>query len=183
MSESGILRGDPCVRITDTYERIWRTRMEGLPFLNPRLRVEAVGFRAWEGQWLGALVTPWSLNLLLLPGEGEWTSLPAGSERFVDFPAGCFRFIAGHEATLGESHSCSLFSPVLEFTDHDVARLTAEAALVGLFDAALAPTDDHVLREREPGAEAIAGEADAAAVSKRDFLSGRFSGAPHGDRE
>jgi [NiFe] hydrogenase assembly HybE family chaperone len=182
MSEAFIPRGDPCVRITDTYERIWRTRMEGLPFLNPKLRVEAVGFRAWEGQWLGGLVTPWSLNLLLLPGEGEWTSLPAGSERFVDFPAGCFRFIAGREATLGESHSCSLFSPVLEFTDHEAARLTAQAALVGLFDPALASTDDHVLREHEAEAEANADEPIAAAVSKRDFLSGRFSGTSHGDR-
>lgn len=182
MSEAGILRGDPSVRVVETYERIWRTRMQGLPFLNPKLRVEAVGFRAWEGQWLGALVTPWSLNLLLMPGEGEWTSLPAGSERFVAFPAGCLRFIAGHEATLGESHSCSLFSPVLEFTDHEAARLTAEAALVGLFDAALAPPDDHILSGRRPEAEAIADEPIAAAVSKRDFLSGRFSGTPHGDR-
>lgn len=165
MSEAVIPRGDPSARIVDAYERIRRTRMEGLPFLNTRLRVEAVGFRPWEGQWLGALVTPWSLNLLLMPGEGEWTSLAAGAERFVAFPAGCFRFIAGHEATLGESHSCSLFSPVLEFTGHEAARLTAEAALAGLF---------------EP--EALEDPPAPAAVSKREFLSGRFPGAPHGDR-
>ena len=158
MSEALPRRGDPSVRITDTYERIRRSRMEGLPFLNARVRVEAVGFRPWEGQWLGALVTPWSLNLLLLPGEGEWTTLAGGSERFVVFPAGRFRFIVGHEASLGETHSCSLFSPVLEFADHEAARLTAEAALVGLFDAAHAPADDHVLREHQA------------------------SGTPHGDR-
>jgi [NiFe] hydrogenase assembly HybE family chaperone len=163
MSEAVILRGDPSVRVADAYERIWRTRMQDLAFLNPNLRVEAVGFRAWEGEWLGALVTPWSLNLLLLPGEGEWASLAAGSERFVTFPAGCFRFIAGHEAGLGESQSCSLFSPVLEFADHEAARLTAAAALAGLF-----------------AADALADEPRA--VSKRDFLRGRVSGAPHGDR-
>jgi [NiFe] hydrogenase assembly HybE family chaperone len=177
MSESAIPRGDPSVRVGDAYERIWRTRMQGLPFLNERLRVEAVGFREWQGQWLGALVTPWCLNLLLLPGNGEWTPLAAGAERFVAFPAGRFRFIAGHEASLGESHSCSLFSPVLEFTDHEAARLTAEAALAGLFDAANAAAEDHDARAHEPGRET-----HAAPVSKRDFLAGRFSGASHGDR-
>ncbi len=163
MTESAIVRGNPALRVTEAYERIWRTRMRDLAFLNPNLRVEAVGFRAWEGQWLGALVTPWSLNLLLLPGEGEWTSLGAGSERFVTFPAGCFRFIAGHEAGLGESHSCSLFSPVLEFTDPEAARLTAEAALAALFEE-----------------ESLADQPRA--VSKRDFLRGQVSGASHGDR-
>jgi [NiFe] hydrogenase assembly HybE family chaperone len=175
MSEAALMRGDPSARITATYERIWRTRMTDVPILNPRLRVEAVGFRSWQGQWLGALVTPWSLNLLLLPGNGEWAALPAGAERFVAFPAGRFRFIAGHEDSLGESHSCSLFSPVLEFTDHEAARLTAEAALVGLFDAAHAPAEDDLLREHKP-------EPVATTVSKRDFLSGRFSGAPHDER-
>ena len=132
-----------------------------------------MGFRAWQGQWLGVLVTPWSINLLLLPGEGEWIPLAAGAERFVAFPAGTFRFIAAHEPSVGESHGCSLFSPVLEFTDHEAARLTAEAALVGLFDAAHAPAADELFREHKPEPGTIA---EPAAVSKRDFLSGRFSG-------
>lgn len=175
MPETAILRDDPSVRIAQTYERIWRTRMDGIPILNASLHVEAVGFRPWEGQWLGALVTPWFLNLVLAPGEGEWTALGAGAERFVVFPAGRFRFIAGHEPSLGETHSCSLFSPVFEFADHEAARLTAQAALAGLFDVENAPAADHLLREHKP-------EPARAEVSKRDFLAGRFSGIRHGDR-
>jgi len=169
------MRGDPSARITEAYERIWRTRMADVPILNARLQVEAIGFRPWQEQWLGALVTPWSLNLMLLPGDGDWASLPAGSERFVSFPAGRFRFIAGRDDLLGESHSCSLFSPVLEFTDHKAARLTAEAALTALFDAAHAPAEDHLLRAQPP-------EPAAVPVSKRDFLSGRFAGSRDEDR-
>ncbi len=182
MNEALIARGDPAERIASAYEHIRTTRMEGLPFLNPKLRVEAVGFRAWEGQWLGALVTPWSLNLLLMPGEGEWTSLPAGTERFVTFPAGIFRFIAGHEASLGESHSCSLFSPVLEFTDHEAARLTAEAALAGLFDAKLSAAEESELGKPLSGDGANADLPAERPMSKRDFITGRLSGTPHGDR-
>jgi [NiFe] hydrogenase assembly HybE family chaperone len=167
----------PASRLEAAFTRIWRTRMQGLAFLNPNLRVEAVGFRPWQGQWLGALVTPWSVNLVLLPGEGAWESLAVGAERFVAMPAGRYRFIAGRDEELGEHHACSLFSPATEFADHETARAVAEAALDALFDAG--------------NAEGKAGEGDGASggegatpakISKRDFLRGRFSGANHGDR-
>ena len=35
--------------------------------LNPALSVEAVGFRPWDEHWLGVLVTPWFMNLWLMP--------------------------------------------------------------------------------------------------------------------
>jgi [NiFe] hydrogenase assembly HybE family chaperone len=175
-----VRRDDPSARVAAAFERIRRTRMEGLAFLNGLVRVEAVGFRPWQGQWLGALVTPWCLNLLLTPGEGEWAALPAGGERFVDLPAGRFRFIANADDEAGEYHACSLFSPVHEFADHDAARATAEAALVALFDAALAPAPDPLAAERASGAPVAA--AEPAPVSKRDFLRGRFPGTSHVDR-
>ena len=171
------MMADPSARLEAAFRRIWKTRMADLPFLNPALRVESVGFRPWQGQWLGALVTPWSLNLVLMPGEGEWEALPMGGERFAVLPAGRFRFIAGSDGELGEYHACSLFSPALEFVDHESARATAEAALAALFDAANAPgANGYQPSEME---EQPAKPAD---VSKRDFLRGRFSGASDGDR-
>ena len=149
-------------RVEAAFDGIARTRMAGLPFVNPRLRVELVGLREWEGQRLGVLVTPWSINVLLLPGEGAWHRVPAGVERFVDLPAGRFRFISAHDEVLGEYHACSLFSPALEFADHEAARATAEASLAALFHA---------------GSTAAA----RSPVSRRDFLRGRGSAA-HADR-
>jgi [NiFe] hydrogenase assembly HybE family chaperone len=166
-------RDTRAARLEAAFTRIWKTRMEGLPFLNPALRVEAVGFRAWQGEWLGALVTPWSVNLVLLPGDGAWTALPPGGERVATLPAGRFPFVAGADDELGEYHACSLFSPALAFVDHDAARATAEAALAALFDAAHAPGPDAFQPSR-------AAEADA--VTKRDFLRGRFARRSHGDR-
>jgi [NiFe] hydrogenase assembly HybE family chaperone len=168
MSESRA--ADPAPRLEAAFGRIWRTRMQGLPFLNANLRVEAVGFRPWQGQWLGALVTPWSVNLVLLPGEGEWTPLAEGAERFVTLPAGRFRFIAGHDDDVGEHHACSLFSPAQEFADHETARAVAAAALEALFDAG------------NDGKARAAEAPPPATVSKRDFLRGRFAGSGHGDR-
>jgi [NiFe] hydrogenase assembly HybE family chaperone len=163
----------PAPRLEAAFTRIWKTRMEGLAFLNAALRVEAVGFRPWQGEWLGALVTPWSVNLVLMPGEGHWPALAAGGERIVALPAGRYRFIAGADAELGEYHACSLFSPALEFADHETARATAQAALAALFDPAHAPGADS-FQPSQPDTPAP--------VSKRDFLRGRFSGAGDADR-
>jgi len=163
-------RDDPAPRLEAAFTRIWKTRMAGLPFLNDALRVEAVGFRPWQGEWLGALVTPWFLNLVLMPGEGEWSGLPAGGERIVTLPAGGFRFISGHDEEIGEYHACSLFSPAQGFADHETARAVAAAALDALFDA--------VNDEKGRALEAT----PPAPVSKRDFLRGHFAGTPHGDR-
>lgn len=172
-------RGDPAARLASAFSRIHATRMAGLPFLNPALRVEAVDFRSWEGAWLGALVTPWSVNLVLTPGEGEWPSLPPGGERFVALPAGRFRFIANTDEEAGEYHACSLFSPVQEFGTHETAVATARAALVALFDADNAPSPDALAAEHKPEPAA---PAEPSEVSKRDFLRGRFSGSDHADR-
>lgn len=169
---------DPAPRLEAVFTRIWQTRMAGLSFLNENLRVEAVGFRSWAGQWLGALVTPWSVNLVLMPGEGSWTSLPQGGERIVALPAGRFRFVAGHDEELGEYHACSLFSPAQEFADHDTARAVAAAALDALFDVGNADAPDV---DGSRGTSMLAG-AEPAVVSKRDFIRGRFSGTRDGDR-
>jgi [NiFe] hydrogenase assembly HybE family chaperone len=157
---------DVARRLETAFEDIARTRMAGLPFVNPALKVEAVGFSECEGQWMGVLVTPWSINVVLLPGSGPWPALRAGSERFVDLPAGRFRFIAAHDEALGEYHACSLFSPALEFADHETARATAVAALDALRDPA---TSAEPQRPAEP-------------LSRREFLRGCRPEPGHADR-
>ena len=42
----------PATRLEAAFTRVWRTRMAGLPFLNPALRVEAVGVSV---AWLAAV--------------------------------------------------------------------------------------------------------------------------------
>jgi [NiFe] hydrogenase assembly HybE family chaperone len=117
-----------------TFERIRTERMAGLPFLNERLRVEALGFRDWQGVRVGALVTPWSINLVILPAPG--TTLAAsrpGEPRTWTFPSGEYAFDGHEEPTLGVYQQCSLFSPAFEFDSHDDAAAAARAALEALF--------------------------------------------------
>ncbi len=144
-------------RVEETFRRIQQERMQGLPVLNPRLRVEAVGFREWPGAAkregglpppaagaaslpapsrgiLGVLITPWFMNLMLLPGAGEGCPAPSvGREVRHRFPAGSFTFLVGHESGIGSFQSCSLFSPMFEFEDQAAAVATAKAVLEALF--------------------------------------------------
>ena len=122
-------------KLETVFRRIERDRMRGLPILNPALRVTAVGFREWEGRCLGILVTPWFMNLVLLPGEGEgWQALRVGDKQLHRLPSGPYEFILGEEPDIGRYQMCSLFSPVLEFADQETAEATAEAAMAALMD-------------------------------------------------
>lgn len=146
-------------RLENAFRRIREERMQDVPILNPALEVEAIGLRDWQGLWLGALVSPWFINLVVLPGSGPWHATAERESAWYAFPSGRFEFIAAVEPGIGEFHACSLFSPVLEFADHQAACETARIALDSLFDPTL-------LGEPAPRQD---GEA---AMSRRDFLRG-----------
>lgn len=116
-----------------TFERIRVERMADVPILNNRLRVEAVGFEPCESELVGVLVTPWFMNLMLVPADPDapTTELP-GETRVASFPAGNFEFIAGFEEGFGHYRMCSLFSPMFDFADHAAAVATAEAVMEGI---------------------------------------------------
>jgi len=173
------------LRLESAFERVHRERMHDVPILNTRLGVKAVGTRETEAGWLSALVTPWFINLMLLPRTSEqdqsYRALRRGSTVAHVFPAGRFEFIVGEEADLGRYQMCSLFSPVLEFESQGAALITAESALTVLFDARLAPD---ALQAADPSSQDGAGEAElrprsgdeetrAAKLSRRGLFFGR----------
>ena len=108
--------------------------MVGLPVHNPALCVDAIGFRAHADGYAGVVVTPWCMNVAMIPAEpGAAPPLAVGSKRQVHFPSGAYTMIAGRMGGVGLVETCSLFSPMDEFESMDTAVLTAEAAVDGLF--------------------------------------------------
>ena len=159
--------GDVATTLEDRFRQIERTRMAGVPVVNDKLAVRAIGFRPWREHWLGILLTPWFMNLMLLPQEeapkkalsppgrgfgrgGEKT--PVGAARIFVFPSGSYDFVAGHEEGIGHYYSCSLFSPVFEFESQEAAERTAEAALAAIMDE---ENFDAASQRREREIEAI----------------------------
>lgn len=153
-------------------EAVFRTfqaeRMDGVPILNHALAVEGVGFMPWNGGYIGVLITPWFMNLMLLPGtDGAFAELDPGSTVVHRFPSGDYPFIVGHEDALGFYQSCSLFSPMSPFSAQEGARATAEEVMQALFQPAEKPVQSvtavgSILENPEQK------------VSRRDFLRGGF---------
>lgn len=174
------------------FRQIETERMAGIPILNRALRVEVVGLQRLGDEWLSILLTPWFMNVMLLPhsdsrsdgragvsGQDAGTSAVVGSKTTAHLPAGRFEMIQGFEAAIGHYRMCSLFSPVLEFADHESAVQAAEAALAALLDQDCA-------REEDPGMEMIwRGERPADAVHDRpsDHDSADTDSALSGDAE
>lgn len=121
-------------RLEACFREIHARRMEGIPILNEALEVRVVGTVSWRGYWLCVLITPWSMNIVLLPHVVASEIAAIGEKRLFGFPAGPFEFILGEEAALGPFWMCSLFSPVFEFADMDSAVAAAEAALAELLN-------------------------------------------------
>ena len=121
---------DPGALLSAAFERVWRERMSGLPIVNPRLAVAAVGLRSWEGGWLGAVVTPWCIDLVLLPaGRSPGCPSAPGSTVPCEFPSGHYDFVVGELPGIGRCLLCNLFSPVFEFDDQESAVEVARTAL------------------------------------------------------
>ena len=164
----------PAPALEARFRVVWREQMRDMPMVHPALDVAALGFRPWQGHWLGVLVTPWFMNLWLMPRDvAQWQAIGERATRCYAFPAGVFEFIGGRDAVIGDYQACSLFSPMFAFADAAAAHATALAALDALFDPTTHNTGEDVPDAGVRASATDAGAAPPAAMSKRDFLFGR----------
>lgn len=168
--------------VVATLETVFRdiaeTRMAGLPICNAALRVQAVGFREWQGNWVGVLVTPWTISLALMPG-GEAPLETSGPEEKMsrEFPSGRYEFMGLNEAALGTCQTCSLISPVIDIERHEDAVKIAEQVMDALFVADDSDAKRDAERKRKMEAARLKGEPVLdKPLSRRDFLRGSFLG-------
>lgn len=140
------------------YRHVDEERMRGLPICNPALGVEAVGFRDWQGDRLGVLLTPWFMNLVLIPGAAGGRSGPVRTGEYR-LPSGRYEFQLCRFAGAPEHWSLPLFSTMHGFPDGATARAVAVEVMAGIMtDAAGAP--------QAAGPETLG----AAPVSRRELL-------------
>jgi len=152
--------GDPGAVLEAWFARVARERMDGLPFLNPRLGVEVFGMRRVAGDWLGGLITPWSVQLVLLPGGGTlWQDISAGLRRRVALPVGEMWFLAdAGEAGLEAYQYCPLATSADGFADQAAARrFLAEALATVMASPAQAAQARPAVAEVDAGRRALFG--------------------------
>jgi [NiFe] hydrogenase assembly HybE family chaperone len=168
--------------LVDTLEAVYRDtvlpRMQDLPVFNAALQVEARGFRMRGSHCSGVLITPWCMNLVLLPVDGErWGGRAPGSRIEVAFPAGTYQLTLSLPAG-GEPHlGLTLFTTVLACPDQGTAREVADDILRRLYEETSAPEYE--------GAAPLNARLDRQELrrplSRRDLLHGRW--APAAGRE
>jgi [NiFe] hydrogenase assembly HybE family chaperone len=134
---------NPAPKILAMYRRIWETTMRDLDFVNRALEVDIAGFRRHRGDWVGAVISPWFVNLYVLPGGGElWHDLGAGERVKLPFPVGELEFIADYDpaAEIPAALYCPLLAPVTALKSQDEALRMAMDALETLFTPTLMAT-------------------------------------------
>ncbi|MDJ0950887.1 MAG: [NiFe]-hydrogenase assembly chaperone HybE [Alphaproteobacteria bacterium] len=166
MSAGDADRSDRMARRVDAlvarFREIGETQMRDLPLYNDRLEVEAVGFQAWGEDWIGVLITPWFMNVVVLPGEKIAADMNAmGKPATVRLPAGETKFMWGGDEATGMFKALSLHSPMDIFVVQGQARAEAKQRLAKLLTP---PAQD---------AATEAPETPARPMSRRELLRGR----------
>ncbi|HIF17689.1 MAG TPA: [NiFe]-hydrogenase assembly chaperone HybE [Cycloclasticus sp.] len=122
-------------QVVRVFNTINTERMSDIPIVNHKINVSLIGLQDWNGSYLGILITPWFMNIILLPNQpDEWSDIPELSNETHVFPSGKYKFLMGFEPDIGKYQTCSLFSPMFEFADNQAAIETAQAAISELMN-------------------------------------------------
>jgi len=122
-------------RLESTFNYIFKERMADVPITNDKIEVRAIAFQRWQESYLGVMITPWFMNLMLLPGKSEnWDDKQELSTNTYTFPSGNYQFLTGFEPDIGKYQMCSLFSPMFVFSDNNAAIETAETVMKELMN-------------------------------------------------
>ena len=147
--------------------RCFRERTEAAGPVNHLLNCASIGFARCQGDWLGVVITPWFMDLVLLPGGGNlWGDIPAGQRRYVDLPQGTVAFTAAEEACLGAYQHASLVATVASLPDMAAAVALANQVMFGIRGDAIHDVAPPTARP-DPGAGSIEGPG---VPSRRGFL-------------
>ncbi len=112
---------------------IGNTNMRGLPVYNENLEVEAIGFHAMRDDWCGILITPWFMNVILLPHDKipmSYSMIASPTDEAL--PSGTWQFMYGGDDVIGLYKSLSLHSPMFAFKTQTLAQIEAERRLHSL---------------------------------------------------
>ncbi len=113
--------------IEKTFTRIHLENMQGIPILNPAIEVQAVGFQNYRGRVLGVIITPWLMNVVILPAEDEnWNGMELGHKQPHKFPSRTYKFMINHIEGIGSCQTHSLYSPMRDFACHEQALSMAQ---------------------------------------------------------
>ncbi|WP_392433338.1 hydrogenase-2 assembly chaperone [Yersinia sp. HM-2024] len=104
---------NPAALLEQVFGQVAAEEMRDLPFYRDHIPLRACGFQLFEQQWIGALLTPWMLSLVVLPGpQQSWQRRAVGERLMLALPCGSMGFTVSEIAGCGQYLSRSLMSPL-----------------------------------------------------------------------
>ncbi len=120
---------NPAPRLVAQYERIAQQEMQALPFYHATMPIVAE-CTLFEGQWLGCVLTPWMLSVVVLPGPDQLWPVRSSSDRLaLLLPCGNLTFMVGALPETGQLLACSLMSPIDPHLGADEGRALVSSTL------------------------------------------------------
>lgn len=155
--------------VAQAFEKIFQESMRNMPLLNSRIKVQTLGFQYFHDRIIGIVITPWLMNIILLPAEDEdWSSLALGHKQTHTFPSKARKFLVNDIDGIGFCQTHSLFSPMNEFSSHEHAVSAAQRFLDSLMIDSAATEEDLV--DEELLGRILRGE-ETPAVNLEDFAT------------
>jgi len=118
---------NPTVLFQAEMEKIAQT-MQDLPFYRSDIPCFAPKFVLFEEQWIGTILTPWMLSVLILPGpDSYWLPRLLGEKIAVKLPYKSMTFTVSGIEQIPQYLSCSLQSPLSpDLTAKQAIQLTKD---------------------------------------------------------
>ncbi|MFV4847025.1 hydrogenase-2 assembly chaperone [Edwardsiella tarda] len=139
---------DPAALLVEQYQQIASGEMHDLPFFRAGIPVSAV-MRPFDGQWVGCVLTPWMLSVVILPGPDQaWPERKIGDRLALQLPRGNMTFMVGELPQSGQLLSCSLMSPLDPHLQADQAEQLMRDTLTMLLSLPVAEAHDVDLSRR-----------------------------------
>jgi len=120
-------------KLVERFESIGEQTLRDLPLFNAGLCVEALGFERDGDDFLGALITPWFINIVALPtARLPYDEARVGEATTLALPRGETRFTLGGDRAIGMLRSHPVRTSTVGVENQEQARALAREALAAL---------------------------------------------------
>ncbi|OOF47508.1 hydrogenase [Rodentibacter trehalosifermentans] len=118
--------------------------MQDLPFYRQGIECYCPKFILFEQQWIGSVVTPWMLSVVILPGKDQqWEAREIGDKLTVQLPYKALTFTVSGMENIPQYLSCSLHSPIdPSLTNAQAIQLSQDCLRMILSMPTASPTFD-----------------------------------------
>ena len=118
--------------------------MQDLPFYHKGIECFCPKFVLFEEQWIGTVLTPWMISVVILPGpQQQWEPRELGDKLTVQLPYKALTFTVSGVENVPQYLSCSLLSPLdPNLTNEQAVQLTQDCLRMVLSMQTKQPTFD-----------------------------------------